>query len=272
MFKKITETVILTDMDGTFLPSSKIPSQKDLEAADRFMAAGGRFSVATGRALHAVKQYFDKIRVNFPAVLCNGGLVYDMAEKQGRMNVYTPESTERIVKKILGDNPDIGCEVLTIRNVYVPQLNDAEKEHIGICKVQPVFCGLDDIPDRNWYKVLFADQPDRVDRLEEYVSRQDFSDVDFVRSSEKYYEILPKNISKGSCVNFIREKFCTENDVIICVGDYYNDAEMLKAADVAVCPSNAVEEIKQLCDVVLESSCEENAIAELIDRIFSSQN
>lgn len=269
MFKNIENIVLLTDMDGTLLPPTKIPSDADLAAIKRFVRAGGRYSIATGRALQAVTQYFDRIETNFPSIMFNGGLVYDVEKQEGLLDLYLPEYTKDIVAKILADNPGVGCEILTIDNVYVPQLSDAERTHIGLSKVSPVYIPISETPPQKWYKVLFADKQENTDKLVEYVEAQDFDGVDFVRSSKHYYEILPKNISKGYCVDFIRENCCREGDMIVCAGDYHNDIEMLSAADIAVCPSNAVDAVKEICDIVLESSCEENAMAELIDMILS---
>lgn len=268
MLGNIENIVLLTDMDGTLLPPSKIPSDADLDAIKRFIAAGGRYSIATGRALQAVTQYFDRIEVNFPSIMFNGGLVYDIEQKKDLLNVYVPESTKDIVSKILSDNPGVGCEILTLRHVYVPQLNETEKTHITLSKVSPDYISIDDTPPENWYKVLFADKQENTDKLVEYVESQHFEGVDFVRSSKHYYEILPQNISKGSCVDFIRKNCCSQGDIIVCAGDYHNDIGMLKAADIAVCPSNAVDAVKEICDIVLESSCEQSAIAELIDKIL----
>ena len=52
------------------------------------------------------------------------------------------------------------------------------------------------------------------------------------------------------------------------MGDYNNDIEMLQAADVAICPSNAVEEVKKVCDLVLDVSCEEDAVAAALEYIY----
>lgn len=268
MFKRIDNIVILTDMDGTFLPSDKIPSKRNLLALENFKNAGGRFSIATGRALQAANQYFDVVKVNFPAILCNGGLIYDIQEAKELGSVYLPENARDITRKILEDNADIGCEVVLLSDLYVPQMNKAEAEHNTICKIVPTLCtSIDEVPD-NWYKVLFADEQERMDELEKYVSDQGFSGVDFVRSAKQYFEILPLDVSKGYGVEFLRDTYCKKDDIIVCMGDYNNDIEMLKAADIAVCPSNAVDEVKKICDIVLKSSCDEDAFAELIDIIF----
>jgi hypothetical protein len=52
------------------------------------------------------------------------------------------------------------------------------------------------------------------------------------------------------------------------MGDYNNDIEMLQAADLAVCPSNAVDEVKAVCDIVLDKSCEEDAVAAALEYIY----
>lgn len=47
MFEDISKVLLITDMDGTFLPASKIPTPKTLATVKRFEEAGGRFSIAT---------------------------------------------------------------------------------------------------------------------------------------------------------------------------------------------------------------------------------
>ena len=49
-------------------------------------------------------------------------------------------------------------------------------------------------------------------------------------------------------------------------GDYENDRAILLAADVAVCPSNALPEIKNICQYCLCSN-EEGVIADLVERL-----
>ena len=70
MFEDINKVLLITDMDGTFLPASKIPSQKDLAAIKRFQNNGGKFSIATGRSLQASRQYFKSFDVNAPILMC----------------------------------------------------------------------------------------------------------------------------------------------------------------------------------------------------------
>ncbi|MEI3006894.1 MAG: HAD-IIB family hydrolase [Ruminococcus bicirculans (ex Wegman et al. 2014)] len=172
MFEDISKVLLITDMDGTFLPASKIPTPKTLAAVKRFEEAGGRFSIATGRAIQAARQYFDMVNVNCPIIMSNGGMVYDIHTKEQIYNVFLPSFAADIVKEILADNPYVGCEVLTVNEVYVPSMTPMEKRHNEICKLIPVQCAVDEIPDKNWYKVLFAVEPERMDELINYVAEK----------------------------------------------------------------------------------------------------
>lgn len=267
MFEKISKVLLITDMDGTFLPASKIPGEKSLKAISQFQKNGGKFSIATGRAIQAAQQYFDEVTVNCPIIMSNGGMVYDTINKKQIYDVYLPENAREIVSTILHDNKDVGCEVLTLDNVYVPQMTEMEKAHNVICKVNPVLCSVDEIP-QNWYKVLFAIEPENMDKLINYVAQKGWNGVDFVRSSKEYYEILPMNISKGTALEKMREVCNMQDYTFVAVGDYNNDIEMLKAADVGICPSNAVDDVKNIADIVLDVSCEEDAVAAVIEYIY----
>lgn len=52
--------------------------------------------------------------------MSNGGMVYDIHTKEQIYNVFLPSFAADIVKEILADNPYVGCEVLTVNEVYVP--------------------------------------------------------------------------------------------------------------------------------------------------------
>ena len=48
------------------------------------------------------------------------------------------------------------------------------------------------------------------------------------------------------------------------MGDYYNDLEMIKKADVSAVPEDAPEDIKAYADFIA-GSCEDGAVADFID-------
>lgn len=270
MFENIKKVLIITDLDGTLLPKSKVVSPKTLDAIKKFTGDGGKFSIATGRAIQSTTQYFDAFPINAPIVLCNGGMIYDIQKNKSIYNIFLPDFTKQVVRKILDDNPDTGCEILRPDNVWAVQINEFEETHLTYYKTVPERCSLDEMPD-DWNKILFADSSENLEKLIEYVEKSDIINcgLEFVRSAKSYYEILPPNVTKGSAVDNMRKLCGMQDYTIVAAGDYNNDIAMLKAADIAVCPSNAVDDVKQVCDIVSEYSCEQDFMAHVIDMVYN---
>ena len=87
----------------------------------------------------------------------------------------------------------------------------------------------------------------------------------------KYEELLPPGINKGTAVSFLRELPEYEGRTIYAIGDYWNDIELLNAADVACCPTNAIDEVKAVCKHI-EASHNDGAIADLVRRVIFNQS
>ena len=95
-----------------------------------------------------------------------------------------------------------------------------------------------------------------------------YEDVDFVKSSDIFLEMLPKGVSKGSALAEYRRLKGMEGCTFVSIGDFDNDIEMIVEADVGACPANAEESVKAKADLVLSRTNDEGAVAELIDYII----
>ena len=51
-------------------------------------------------------------------------------------------------------------------------------------------------------------------------------------------------------------------------GDSDNDLEVIKLADIKVVPQNAIAELKQLADIVLQQTCDQDAVAKYIQTLI----
>ncbi len=268
MFEDISKVIFITDMDGTFLPSNKIVTKKNLEAVRCFQEFGGKFSIATGRTLFATQNYLDTVKPDFPVILCNGANIYDYENKEYLYNKFLCDEAKDYVQQMLDNFPTLCCEIVTLDDVYVPKYTQIELEHISITKIQPKLVkSIKDIKGK-WCKVLFCDEPENIDKLIDYINAKKYDGVEFVRSATTYHEMLPKDISKGNAIKTLREICDISQYTVVCAGDFYNDVEMLRNADFAFCPSNAADEVKSVCDVVLKNSCEQDAIACAIEFII----
>ena len=127
----------------------------------------------------------------------------------------------------------------------------------------------EEIP-HGWLKVLFAIAPERMPDLIAYFQEQNWTCADFVQSEARFYEMLPKGVTKGSALRRYRTICGAESWHIVAAGDFDNDLDMLRVADTSACPSNAQPCIKEIANIQLMHSCEEIAIAELIYRLSKS--
>ncbi len=271
MATALEQTLVITDLDGTLLPASKQLDPSDIEAVLQFMALGGKFTIATGRTLEATQCYLEQLQPNVPAILYNGAMLYDCAAKRPIETHPLPTGIIDTLRALMAWNPDMGVEILTADAIYVVRNNDYETRHIALCGVQPVYAALEDIPADGWLKILFAMSPTEVDRLAAYTDTRQDTGVTYVRSADIFLEILPEGASKGEALLHYRNRLIGSGGRVIAAGDYHNDLTMLQAADLGVAPANAQRVVKDAAALVLPQTCEEHAIAALLQAILAQK-
>lgn len=264
----LSNIFLITDMDGTLLPENKILSDRDKSAIKQFRKDGGKFTIATGRTLQSAEKYIKELEIELPVILYNGSLIYDTHTDDVMFTDELPDCSKEIAAELFKFMENPGGEVLRLDNIYVVCNNEYEKEHTRICQVEPDYATLDSVPSGGWFKILFAAEPSQITKLGEYVKTRNFP-VDFVRSHDIFIEMLPKGSSKGAALKEYIKLLNMENYTVIAAGDYNNDIEMLQFADFGAATANAQQDVKDIADITLKNSSDENAIAELIDMIYS---
>lgn len=269
----INKTILLSDMDGTLLNSQKQINDADRSAIDKFIAMGGRFTVATGRTIQSFEQYRSIIELREPIIMYNGGAIYDYNGDK-LLNLHPlPDSAREMTAEVLRLMPEVGGEVLTAEGTYVFSNTEYQQLHTRLCGITPQYMDISEIPEGSWLKVLFSLAPEDVANLQLLVRQLGYEkEVDFVKSSEIFLEMLPKGISKGTALEEYRRLEGMEDFTFVSIGDFDNDLEMIKAADIGACPANAEETVKNAADLVLSRTNDEGAVAELIDYIIANSN
>ena len=116
------------------------------------------------------------------------------------------------------------------------------------------------------HKIVFRDEADKLVLVREALEPVFSEHFTFVTSSPRFLELNAKGCSKAVGVDYLRRAYSTDKNkaTIIAVGDYENDIEMLKAADIAACPENAMENVKSISKIQL-CHHDSGAIANLIN-------
>lgn len=262
---KFSNTVLITDLDGTLLPQSKILNQKDLNAIEYFRQNGGIFTIATGRIIQASVQYFEPLRPDAPVILNNGGLIYNIDKKEILYEQCIDEASFQYTVALMDRFPEMGVEVNFPDGIFVIRMTEWERLHLDMTHLPYTEKSLDEIPKTGWCKVLYSMGGGRVTELADYAAEMGWDKTSFVISGDFLFECLPKDCTKGSALKELWSIEKWDKFTVAAAGDYNNDLEMLEFADIAIAPRNAQEIVKKSADYVTNATCENGAIAEAID-------
>lgn len=220
--------LLVSDMDGTLLNSNKEISKENLCAIEYFRKHGGKFTVATGRMVDSVETYLDRINLDIPAIIHNGGKVYDYKTKETIVEHTISSERKDIIKRIKKEWPNIGIEIFAEEVVYIYQVckftKRYEKYNYNIVYEMP-----DEAWDKPWVKILLIGSKCELDLLET-VYKEKYDDGTAFRSGANFFDIVSNGISKGMALEEIIEKYNINKSKVIAIGDNMNDIEMLELA------------------------------------------
>lgn len=266
---KFEDLIIYSDADNTLLKSwgkDSLPSipENNLQAIKYFIKNGGHFSIASGREHTSIEGFFD-FDLNMSIVQSNGAAIYDSKNKKVLSAKYLNKDTKKEIIDLCLKNRDYFLCCGTVDGIYQvdfnddrdTSLNDIERQHVSID-----YCMNNDMC-KLCYVVLNKQMEELCKKVDKFKCR---NQINAIQSSDIYLECFDVKADKGKA---IKEALILDNlsdKRLVCVGDYYNDLKMLEIADIKVCPENAPNDIKSICDIVV---CDNNsgAIADLIYRL-----
>jgi Cof subfamily protein (haloacid dehalogenase superfamily) len=260
--------LLLSDMDGTLLSPDGTVSEGNRAAILEFVQGGGLFSVATGRTHDSAWTQIHDLPINCPAIIYNGGGVYDFQKKEFlQSRCFHRSEVEECLLDVMDLFPDITVMAFERERIavlsggeWVDDLPEEEQPHFTRTDISEV---KDDV-----FKLIFISTDLRVAELRLYMNTHPMAvKSEVVLTSGNCLELLPKGVSKGMALEWLRRHLGIPVEKTIAIGDYENDAEMLRVAGIAAAPENAHPDILALADIVV-SSHGEDAVADLIQKVF----
>lgn len=229
--------LIYSDMDGTFLAGTPEGAERNREAIEAFRAAGGLFSFATGRILSQIDPACRAL-ANAPMVLGTGALGIAQDGTILWEEFLDHKIAERLFETVHAAFPEMHCAF-------------HKNEQTGA-----------------YYKVVFWGSAEAVPEIRRMAYETYGDALEGTSSNAALIEFTRGGVCKASGI--LRAKAYVERGggklTLYAMGDYQNDEDMLLAADIAVCPDNASDRIKEICAVHL-CHCDEGAVADLIEKI-----
>ncbi|MFC4075866.1 Cof-type HAD-IIB family hydrolase [Salinithrix halophila] len=261
--------LFVSDIDGTLVTEFKaIPAANRASIAE-FRQRGGQFTLATGRSFAEAKRFIEELHVELPVILCNGGILFDP-----QSNTLTPVAT--IDRDIVFDAlahlrriaPPIDIFIYTTELVYATGISPATQAAVeaGVESGEfplEIVSSYDRLPQVPWIKLVVVADNRWMPDLHRWAETTDYP-LEFVQSSDNYFEILPRGISKGNAVRALTETLDLTPASAAVIGDHLNDLSMVRVAGKSAAVANAHPHLIQAADHIMPSN-EEAGVSQFID-------
>lgn len=270
------KTLYVSDLDGTLLSSASEVSPTSRELLNHAIANGALFTVATARTPATVSVLLDGVDMHLPAVVMTGAALWDVQTHRYSDVRYIPRET---VDEMIELYRHFGLPTFIYRLVndmveishYGPY-SEQEREFLN-ARIDTPFkhfdsqhCESDGMPaDRSEVVLFYAMQPDdEVRKVYEILCRMPVTPLcyhDIFGPEISILEVFGPDTSKANAVKRLADRIGA--DRIVAFGDNINDLPMLEMADMAVAVGNAVDEVKEVADVVIGTN-DSDAVARFI--------
>ena len=251
---KFDGVLLASDFDNTLIytedalrAGGSVPSlsRGNRAALEYFMARGGRFTVATGRALPAFERLAPLIPMNAPCVVCNGAAIYDFEAGAYLETALLPEKTRERGQQVLDMFPRVGVEAYHVDYViHAVRVNDAIRahEHLTGVGVEEKSC-LAEVP-LPLGKLLFEAEHEELLPVEAFIRDQAWApEYELIYSGKTLLELTAKGADKGGMLLRLARRLGVSPEHVYAVGDERNDLTMLASAAMGFAPANCVPDV-----------------------------
>ena len=279
----VPPVIYISDLDGTLLLPSRSLGRRTRRVLERFFAAGGRFTVATGRSAASTLAALGGLELPLPAIVHNGALTVSL--QTGEVSRVAPldgEVAGHLFARALAlgmtpvayalpgpDEP--GPAVLAPPLHHGPDPNEPTRRYLD--SVEPLHPLVVDDGTRlartKMLSLLLLDRPDRTDPffatecdplpgVASYAGRSAYT------AGLGVGEVTAAEAGKaGAARALVRETLGRGLEAVVAFGDNMNDLPLLLAAGQAFCPPDAPPEVLRRVEGRIAPPTEEGVAAYL---------
>ncbi len=266
--------IFITDLDHTFLRSD-LSISTFTEEIWNSKTENALLSVATARSYKKSEQFLKKLHLNAPMVLLDGALVVTPQKKIIDMKLLDKEISDAVVFEgakfgiypfiisLLDRELNEAFIYPSIRNDFQSQLlerysgDDNLVEHKTLSAM-----------DEN-FKLVYMGEESLLRPLTTHLEGVFGDALEFKLAPEAYLgcyflTILHPKADKAHGLLKVGEYLSRELSDFTVFGDNINDLGMFELSGTAVAVANALSEVKEAADIVLEHTNDEDAVAKYL--------
>jgi Cof subfamily protein (haloacid dehalogenase superfamily) len=275
-----TYKMVALDLDGTLLANNRQIADVQAEYLYKLHKRGFVVAIATGRGATGVYPHVKKLKIpNMPVVCSNGARAFYCSGNNKTTELFYNAVPKDIVERTvsLANQQGYAIQYYYEDYVYSNQKTDAHykltslyTQYIGV-RVDHVEDDFASLLEQNHLPskllLLFDDQYADTART---LVNDEFSpkEATVVKGYCTWFlEILKATVNKGEGLKQLCYTLNIALDEVIAIGDGCNDIEFLEMAGLGVAVQNAEPEVKQVADISLEFTNDQNGVMRLLQQL-----
>lgn len=251
---KFDGILLCSDWDGTLFNGESL-SFENIDAIRYFQLEGGKFTFASGRNADHFKKFEPEIIPN-THIICDGGSRIISATGEILYEQFCNDRFEEYSKLLMRKDSPYQQMRVSLRGCEPIVFN---KKTILTDEAHKILCG-------QIYKGIYLTDmtEEAADRALKYISKLTFEGYMPMRSFPFSIELIPNNGGKGKAVLWLAKKIGAK--LIVTVGDYENDCDMLQIANYGYAVSGGSPLARNAANR-FASTVKGGAIASVIDEL-----
>ena len=264
--------LIYIDLDGTLLNDDKILTQKTKDTIKEVMSKGYHVGIATGRAYELAKPFAEELNIKMPLILNNGSLIKDPVTNK---ILYQKHLDNQALKPFLdyANKHNIGASFYAEDAFYTNdplRIDYYKRWNLDYPQsTLPIIEKLDEniIKDHPFYKLLLVihDEAQMLDAFKYFSETETFN---ITQSLDIFFDVLPKDTSKGSALKFILDRFDIKKEHVLVFGDQLNDVEMFQEALHSVAMPDSPKRLKEFAKRIALDDHNHDGVAKTLEQFL----
>lgn len=273
MQKMFNRWLVASDIDGTLNSKLRTLPPKNKLAIEKFIAAGGYFTLASGRPIASLERAWKTVKTNCPTVCLNGSLIYDFSTQNPISRHTVGADGKDFVSLVLdkyGKAPYfVNIGIFGLDKVYIVNKGPLALGQMFFDQTPYIITDIGSVPHGDWFKVIFWAMPPVIEKIKaEATSAAEVGN--FMASSPFSFEMLAPKVHKGSAVMELADMLGIDREHTAAIGDYFNDWDMLKTVGFPACAGQAPKAIHEICKYEA-CHCNKGCVADLLGHIMTGK-
>jgi Cof subfamily protein (haloacid dehalogenase superfamily) len=256
-------TVAASDLDDTLLRSDGSVSPRTEAAITRWLDAGRRFVIATGRPPRTIGERLPPVLQSVPWICYNGAEIRQ--EGDVLFQEFIPAGAlPPLIDRILTEFPDatVGIELDDLLWLNRPrEQRNAYNAHHRIADLRT-------IAHHASAKVLFFSE--ELDELTEACHPLPTGTRMLASGRYRFLQLMSTHADKVHALRHLLEQWGLELRDVVAFGDDINDLDLLRSAGLGVAVSNAWPPVLKIADVIAPSN-DEDGVAVMLEKLLDEE-